>query len=203
MKPNPDQLGFGALLRDTEEANEKRIRDREAGHLPGEMNKAIALFRKLLQAYHRAVMAGDRNEIERIDEEADRLAYKVEGSCAILANDNSAGNVFKRRTRARKGTVPTWGQAGEFEVNVNGVRVAIEWDGLFGIGSPGFAAHVVEPDKPFISHTGFRSFLGGSYRFATMGGGQTVDQFVIAEIEQHIATNLKGKLVAVAKEYRK
>ena len=43
--------------------------------------------------------------------------------------------------------------------------VRIEMDGLFGIGSCftpwlNFCACVVDRDKPFLSSTGFRSFLG-------------------------------------------
>ena len=43
--------------------------------------------------------------------------------------------------------------------------VRIEMDGLFGIGSCftprlNFYACVVDRDKPFLSSTGFRSFLG-------------------------------------------
>jgi hypothetical protein len=57
------------------------------------------------------------------------------------------------------------GQTGEFIIEHEGMRVRFELNGLFGIGSsvgfwPGFAAHAVDPDKPFLSQTGYRSFLG-------------------------------------------
>ena len=63
--------------------------------------------------------------------------------------------------------MPLWGQAGEFTVTVDAMRVRIEIKGMFGIGStfclfPGFYARAVDMDRPFLSETGFRSFLGVS-----------------------------------------
>jgi len=45
------------------------------------------------------------------------------------------------------------------------MRARIELDGIFGItGSicfwPGFSARAVDYDRPFLSQTGYRSFLG-------------------------------------------
>jgi hypothetical protein len=69
-------------------------------------------------------------------------------------------------------------------------------DGMFGLGSeyaqmPSFEAHVVDRDKPFISETGYRSFVGLQ---ATLVPGVTPDAFARAAIERHVATELKGKL---------
>jgi hypothetical protein len=45
------------------------------------------------------------------------------------------------------------------------MSVRIVMDGMVGVCAsmdvwPGFSANVVEPEKPFISETGYRSFLG-------------------------------------------
>ena len=60
--------------------------------------------------------------------------------------------------------MPLWVQQGSFVVTVAGTRVRVETGGLFGIGCgsgfwPGFVAHAVELDRPFISETGYRSFI--------------------------------------------
>jgi hypothetical protein len=87
-----------------------------------------------------------------------------------------------------------WGQQGDFILELPGVRVRIEMAGLFGIGFPSFAAHIVDPGKPSISETGYRSFLGVG---GTWTPGMTPDTFVKAVLEQHIAGELKGRLVAI------
>ena len=58
-----------------------------------------------------------------------------------------------------------WGQTGQFTINMGTMPVRIEQDGMFGVGAmhmtwPGFSAHAVDYQKPFISETGFRSFIG-------------------------------------------
>ncbi len=77
-------------------------------------------------------------------------------------------------------------------------------DGMLGICQsmslwPGFSANVVEPEKPFFSETGFRSFIGVH---ADSSPGITPDEFARAVITAHIRTECKGKLRPVKDEYR-
>lgn len=76
------------------------------------------------------------------------------------------------------------------------MRVRIEMDGIFGIGAShmpwiGFAAHAVEKNKPFLSETGYRSFLG-------VGGGlcpgYTPDMFAAGIVGAYVERELKGRL---------
>lgn len=86
------------------------------------------------------------------------------------------------------------------------MRIRIEMDGLFGVAStmmvwPGFAAHAVDLDRPFISETDYRSFLG--YHVG-VEPGIAPEQLVPRVIRAHIANKkygLKGKLVAIKPEY--
>jgi hypothetical protein len=64
---------------------------------------------------------------------------------------------------------------------------------------PGFSANVVEPDKPFFSETGYRSFLDGH---AEMVPGMTPDVFAREVIAAHINGECKGRLRQVKNEYR-
>jgi hypothetical protein len=64
---------------------------------------------------------------------------------------------------------------------------------------PGFSAHAVEPDKPFFSETGFRSFIGVH---AESSPGITPDVFAREVIAAHIRGECKGKLRPVNAEYR-
>jgi hypothetical protein len=68
------------------------------------------------------------------------------------------------------------------------MRVRIELQGMFGIGStfclfPGFYAHAVDRDRPFLSETGFRSFLGVSGQLVP---GLTLDEFARADITTYM-----------------
>jgi len=103
------------------------------------------------------------------------------------------------------GAVPLWGQTGDFVIAVDGMRVRIEQDGIFGIGCgfsywPGFSAHAVDLDRPFLSGTGYRSFLG---IHAELEPGLTPDAFARKIIATYIAHELKGKPVPIEARYRK
>ena len=75
-------------------------------------------------------------------------------------------------------------------------RVRIETDGLFGIGAThiawmGFSAHAIEKAKPFLSDTGYRSFLGVG---GALVSGFTPDTFAAAIIAAYVDRELKGRL---------
>ena len=77
-------------------------------------------------------------------------------------------------------------------------------DGIFGVASNvfpwlGFAAHAVEWRKPFLSETGYRSFIGLR---GSLQPGMTPDSFAREIIALHVARELKGRLLAIKQEYR-
>jgi hypothetical protein len=203
--PQAAQLGFNSLLAEAQTANTTRKLARELAHLPGAMDEALPFFRALMERHHAAMLAGLESEAMELREEADRLATKLNGyEPGIIANDDAPGCVLERLTRAKDGTVPLWGQTGTFEITHGGMRVQIEMDGIFGVASNvfpwlGFAAHAVEWGKPFLSETGYRSFIGLR---AGLQPGMTPDSFAREIIALHVARELKGKLLAIKQEYR-
>ena len=205
IKSTEGQLGFDALLSAAETDNRERRFAYETAHLPAEMADALPFFRDLLEAHNAAMLAADIDETMRLREEACQLARKLNGGDGgILAHADAPGYVLARETAAAPGTVPIWGQTGSFEITVKAMRVRIELDGVFGIGShacvwPGFAAHAVEPERPFLSHTGYRSFLG---IYADPLPGMTPERFAAEIIAAHVERQLKGKLVAIEERYR-
>jgi hypothetical protein len=206
MKHAPQQLGFDSLLASAETANNARQEERACAHLPGNMDAGLPLFRDLIARHHRAMFAGDADTVRHLREEADQLALKLNGfDPGILADDDAAGCVLARATAAPPGTVPLWGQGGTFEITCDGMRVSIEMDGIFGIGASsmswlGFAAHAVEWDRPFLSETGYRSFLGVG---GALQPGFTPATFAAAIVAAHVQRELKGKLLLVKPEYRR
>jgi hypothetical protein len=199
------QLGFGDLLADADTANNHRQMEREAAHLPGTFEEAVPFFRAMIDRHHAAMLAGDAATAMQLREEADRLATKLNNfEAGILADKDAPGCVLDRATRAPDGTVPLWGQSGSFEITLDAMRVRIEMDGIFGLASNvyhwlGFAAHAVEWDRPFLSETGYRSFIAiGS----ELEPGFTPDRFARELIAAQIRRENKGKLLNIKPEFR-
>ena len=199
------QLGFDALLLEADHTNHTRRIEAQNAHLPATMGEAMGFFWELLDEHHTAMLAGQVDEVMFCREEAHRLAVKLNGGKAgILANETSPGCVLARETSAAPGAVPAWGQKGSFIVTVAGMRVRIEIEGVFGLFAawsfwPSFSAHAIDPGRPFISETGYRSFL--SVPLAPLPG-LLPDTFAAEAIEAHIRQEMKGKLVAIAPRYR-
>jgi hypothetical protein len=204
-KPQVRQFGFDDLLASAEAANATRHLERECAHLPGAMDAAFPFYRDLIGRHHQAMLAGEIESVMQLRHEAHRLARKLNGyDPGILADDDSPGCVLDRATSAPENAVPLWGQSGSFEISCDGMRVWIEMQGIFGICASsiawmGFAAHAVDWDKPFLSETGYRSFLG-------VGGdlqpGFTPDRFAARIIAAHVGRELKGRLVAIKPDRR-
>lgn len=172
-------------------------------HLPGEMEQAIPFYRALIDRFHVELMKADFDGATKTQKEADDLAYKLNGyNPGIMANDDSPAYVLERGTAAKVGDVPLWGQTGEFVITVRGAKVRIEMDGMYGIGAmpiPGFSAHAIEGNKPFISETGYRSFCGYN---PTIEPGMTPDVLATKLIEAYLDRDCKGKLKPIKPEYR-
>lgn len=205
MREDTAQLGFDSLLTAAAEDNRKREIERETAHLPGTMNEALPFYRLLIRQHHAAVLAADAAKVTQLRREAKRLALRLnDGEPGILAHENAPGRVLARETAATPGTVPLWGQDGDFVITVGKMRVRIALDGLFGIASsvafwPGFAAHAVDHDRPFISETGYRSFLG---IHAAPVPDLTPDEFAAKVIAAHIDRELKGRLRTIAPQHK-
>jgi len=200
-----DQLGFDALLRETETDNRLRKFLRETSHLPDTMEAGLPYYRMLLRQHHAAMLAADVDEAFRLREESCKLALRLNGGePGILAGPDAPGCVLERESAASDGAVPLWGQSGAFVITVAKMRVRIELEGMFGIGSgfgywPGFNAHAVDCDQPFLSETGYRSFLG---IHADPVPNLAPDEFAGKVIAAYVARDLKGTLVTIDERYR-
>ena len=200
------QLGFDAFLAKAEGANRARRFERETGHLPDTMSDAVPFMRLLIRQHHAAMLDANVDQVMALRDEAHKLALRLNGGePGILAHDDAPGYALARETAAAPATVPQWGQTGDFIVTVSGMAVQIELDGFFGIGAthcfwPGFAAYAVDYDRPFLSETGYRSFLG---IHADPAPGLSPDEFVCKVIAAHIERELKRKPVVIAPCWRK
>jgi hypothetical protein len=109
------------------------------------------------------MIAGDAGTVMTLRDEAHNLALRLNnGEPGILAGPDAPGCMLENMSAAEAEVIPRWGQRGSFTIEVQDMRVRIEMEGLFGIGSRhcpwmNFSAHAVDWDKPFLSETGNRS----------------------------------------------
>ena len=205
MSKHPEQLGFDTLLETAAQDNTARVFEQETKHLPSDWTEAIAYHRRQIEDHHKAMLANDFDAAMTIRNDAYLLAKKLNGGAAgILAGENAPGCVLARKATAKDGCVPLWGQDGAFEMQVAGMALNVEMNGMFGIGATampylGFFVRAVDCNKPFLSETGYRSFLGVSVEPAL---GMTLADFVRRVVELHVANELRGKLLNVAVQYR-
>jgi hypothetical protein len=115
----------------------------------------------------------------------------------VTRSSSPAGAFGRKRKLYRDGAHVREDQTGEFIVTVRGAQVRVEMEGMYGIGAmpiPGFSAHVVEPNNPFISETGYRSFIGYQPEIPP---GTTPDKYACFLIEHYLDRECKGKLASV------
>ena len=200
MTTHPDQLGFEALLQDADAQNAADAFARETAHLPDKWEDALAFHKQQIVDHHAAMLKNDFEEAMHVRKEAHLLARKLNnGNLGILASEDAPGCKLDVQPAASEEDVPLWGQSGVFIVEVAGVQARIEMEGMFGIGATampylGFSVRAVDLNKPFISETGYGSFLGYSVPHKR---GMTTEGFVHCVVETYVAQELRGKLVRV------
>ncbi|NLS20616.1 hypothetical protein HGP16_29290 [Rhizobium sp. P40RR-XXII] len=203
---DPDQFGFDSLLIEAETVNRQAALEKRFAHLPGTMDEALPVYRDIIKRHHAAMLAGNTETTLQLREEAHDLALRLNnGEPGILAGPDAPGCMLERLTVADNGIVPLWGQTGSFIIEVQGMNVRIDMDGIFGIGSQyspwmNFSVHAVHWNKPFLSETGYRSFMGLQ---AQLAPGLTPDIFASQVIDAHVQKELKGRLKAIEPRYRK
>ncbi len=130
------QLGFDALLAQSDTDNRTRHERQASGHLPDTMEEALPFLRNLLARHHAAMLAGDADTVATLREEAGNLAYKLNNyEPGILADEDAPGCVLARLTRAEERASPLWGQSAVFEVRSKRLRVRLALGGISGISA--------------------------------------------------------------------
>ena len=200
MSNNTDQLGFDALLLDADKDNAARAFDRETAHLPSDWETALTYHRNQITDHHVSMLNNDFDAAMAIRNDAYLLATKLNGGkIGIIAGDDAPGCKLDAQARAADGQIPLWGQSGAFEITAAGLTARVEMGGMFGIGATampylGFSVCAVDKQKPFLSATGYRSFLGASVPPEI---GMTTGRFVQRVIETYVGQELRGKLAQI------
>jgi len=148
---------------------------------------------RVLQLYHDAMLAAD---VQALDD-----AHLVYRACVLKLNGGTAfgsatiQDALATKFAAPAGQVPKWGQAGEFLLEVEGMRLVVKMDVGSLANHCGAELRAVDFDQPFISRTGYRhQFMAPAQHV-----GRTVDQAVRAEVQELLAG--EGKAVAIDQEH--
>ena len=169
------------------------------------MAEALPFYRAMIDRHHAAMLAADVEQAMAIRNEAHKLARKLNGGeNGIIAGPEAPGCVLEREAAAPEGTMPLWGQAGDFTLTIGLMRVSVAMQVMFGLAAtfflfPHFSALAVDRDQPFLSETGFRAFYGLSGDLVT---GLSPEDYVREAIAVHVRRNLKGRLKAIEPRYR-
>lgn len=161
--------------------------------LPDDPAELEVRAERVLQVYHDAMLAAD---VQALDD-----AHLVHEACVVKLNGGTAfGSAAVQDALAAKfaappGQVPKWGQAGEFLLEVEGVRMVVKMDVGSLANHCGAELRAVDFDKPFISRTGYRH----QYMRPAAHVGRTVDQAVRAEVLEGSAR--EGWVVAIDQEH--
>ena len=144
----------------------------ELANVPAEQFPGAAM--QCAEKYHDAVLAGHVEVLDQMEAAYKALVFKLNGDTMFGcgADDDSAANVLCRSVAAKPGQVPRWGQAGDFLLEVEGLRVRVVLSSNMLGNHLACALHAVDLDKPFISTTGYRS--AGLTVASNLG--ETVDQ---------------------------
>lgn len=153
---------------------------------PAELERTAAGVRHL---YHRAMLVGDVQALDDAD-----VVYRA---CVVKLNGGThfgsahIQEVLQTKFAAVAGQVPEWGQAGEFLLDVEGMRIVVKICPDPLSNHCGAELHVVDFDKPFVSRTGYRH----QYMRPTNHFGRTVDQAVRAEVLEFLAGEGGAELI--------
>lgn len=142
---------------------------------------ALLRARLYLEVYHQAILSNDERRAKAGALQYESLVEDLnDGSFfGSYANDMSPGCLLKNQLAAPIGTVPMWGQQGEFIIVLPGIKARVQCDSTPRLGrtAPAISLYALEPFEPFVSETGFRSIMVDPW-------GLSVDAAVRLELER-------------------
>ncbi|AGN33493.1 KlcB family protein (plasmid) [Pseudomonas fluorescens A506] len=147
--------------------------------LPAERGELEQLARDMLALFNDAMTTGSARDIETSALRYRAVVYRLQGDTFMgSGTEEGAGGQLLKLFAARAGVVPGWGQAGEYLLEVEGMRLRVEvnpW-GISGIHNLSF--HAIDASAKFISETGYLSQFLHPNKHAGRSLGQAVRDLV-------------------------
>lgn len=143
-----------------------------AATLPECESELLERARQAVVALNAAVMCGNAKDAEAAGELYEAVRYKMNGNTFVgcSVGNPSVTTRIEDYCAAEPGTVPIWGQRGEFMLDMGTYRLWVTCSTTFGMQMPHIEFHAVDLNRPFLSETGYRS------NFASFVGKVTVDE---------------------------
>ncbi len=147
--------------------------------LPSELDELVNMYRAALSRLQRGVLARDDSDIDYELELLALLQERANGNTNFgMATSESPAERLRVATAAPIGQEPNWCQRGVFQVVVDGMPCIVTHN-----EHSDFALHAVDPSKPFLSETGYRSCCGAE----SYGVGCSVAQHAEALIRDYLS----------------
>lgn len=161
--------------------------------LPSDQAELELRASRVRTLFHDAMLAGDEQTLSDASVVYRACVIKLNGGTHFGCSDIQ--KALENKFAAPAGQVPAWKQAGEFLLEVEGMRMVVRMSPDSMSTHCGAELHAIDFDRPFISSTGFRH----QYMHESKHLGRTVDQAVRAEVLESLAG--EGKAVAIDREY--
>lgn len=127
-------------------------------YLPADDAALVKLAGDMLELFNDAVRTNSLSQMESAALRYSLVVYRLNGDTFFACGvDDGSMTRLKRQLAAPAGTVPGWGQAGEWLIEIDGMRIRVESDAgdLNHLHSVDFRA--VDADALFLSSSGYRS----------------------------------------------
>lgn len=148
--------------------------------LPAERGELEQLARDMLALFNDAMTTASVRDIETSALRYRAVVYRLHGDTFMgSGTKEGAGGQLIKLLAAPSGVVPGWGQAGEYLLEVEGMRLRVEvspW-GISGLHSLSF--HAIDASAKFISETGYLSQFLHPDKHVGRSLGQAVRELVV------------------------
>ena len=136
-----------------------------ADTLPDTEDQLLRAGKEAIFAYDAAIMGEAETAAEAARARYEAAIWKLNNRdhFASYGSDDAPGPRMAKYCAAAPGTPGLWGQACEFIVEARGVVAILQAKGGFSLGGGfGWYVHPDRHDSPFISPTGFQSYMSPS-----------------------------------------
>lgn len=160
--------------------------------LPADRGELEQLAAYMLQLFNDAMIAGSARDIETSALRYNAVVYRLHGDTFMgSGTEDGAGGQLLKKLAAPAGVVPGWGQAGEYLLEVDGMRLRVVVDPWGMRGTYSLSFYAVDASAKFISDTGYLS----QFLHPDKHVGHTFGQAVRGLVEQLLQGEFKPKAI--------
>lgn len=160
--------------------------------LPADRGELEQLAADMLQLFNDAMIAGSARDIETSALRYNAVVYRLHGDTFMgSGTEDGAGGRLRKKFAAPAGAVPGWGQAGEYLLEVEGMRLRVVVDPWGMSGTYSLSFYAVDASAKFISETGYLS----QFLHPDKHVGHTFGQAVRGLVEQLLQGEFKPKAI--------